>query len=133
MSQAIFVHGHVRSDESARKENFGRNTTPSSETCCHRSFMVQKVLAVVAVGLANFGHVYVGLGGAYEPMVRVTEGNPAVVIGAAAVRDGAAECQVHFRTEVALAVGARRFVVASDLAVAAKGDLVAEPCIVRRG
>src|SRR6266850_6385339 len=25
MSQAIFVHGHVWSDESARKENFGRN------------------------------------------------------------------------------------------------------------
>src|SRR6266850_4954935 len=85
MSQAIFVHGHVRSDESARKENFGRNTTPSSETCCHGSFMVQKVLTVVAVGLADFGHVYVGLGRAYEPMVRVTEGNPAVVIGAAAV------------------------------------------------
>ena len=66
-------------------------------------------------------------------MVRVTEGDPAVIVGAAAVRDGTAECQVHFRTEVALAVGARRFVVASDLAVAAKGDLVAEPCIVRRG
>src|SRR6266850_7817862 len=25
MSQVIFVHGHVWSDESARKENFGRN------------------------------------------------------------------------------------------------------------
>src|SRR6267142_7295275 len=133
MSQAIFVHGHVWSDESAKKENFGCNTTPSSETCCHRSFMVQKVLAIVTVGLADFGHVYVGLGGAYEPMVRVTEGNPAVVVGAAAVRDGAAECRVCFRTEVALAVGAHRFVVASDLAVVAKGGFVVEPCIIRRG
>src|SRR6267142_4766961 len=133
MSQAIFVHGHVWSDESAKKENFGCNTTPSSETCCHRSFMVQKVIAVVAVGLANFGHVYVGLGGTYEPMVCVTEGNPATVVGAAAVRDGTAECQVRFCTEVAFTVWARRFVVAPDLAVTAKGGFIAGPCIVRRG
>jgi len=66
-------------------------------------------------------------------MIHVTEGDPAVIVGAAVVREGAAECQVRFHTEVALAIGACRFVVASDLAVAAKGGFVAEPCIVRRG
>src|SRR6266850_2841167 len=79
------------------KKNFGRNTTPPSETCCHRSFMVKEVLAVVAIGLSNLGHVYVGLSGAYKPMVCVTKGDPTMVIGAAAVRDGTAKCQVHFR------------------------------------
>src|SRR6267142_1239344 len=133
MSQVIFVHGHVRFDESARKENFGRNTTPSSEACFHGSFMVQKVFAVVAVGLADFGHIYVGLGGAYKPMVRVTEGDPAAVVGAAAVRDGATECRVRFRTKVAFAVGARRFVMALGLAVVAKGGFIVDPCIVRWG
>ena len=53
--------------------------------------MVKEVLAVVAVGLSDFSHVYVGLGGAYKPMVCVTKGDPAVVVGAAAVRDGTAE------------------------------------------
>ena len=95
--------------------------------------MVKEVLTVVAVGLSDFSHVYVGLGRAYKPMVRVTEGNPAVIVSAAAVRDGAAECRVRFHTEVALAVGARRFIVASDLAVVAEGVFVADPCIVRRG
>ena len=66
-------------------------------------------------------------------MVHVTEGDPAVIVGTAAVRDGATKCQVRFCTEVALTVGAHRFVVASGLAVAAKGDFVTEPCIVRRG
>ena len=66
-------------------------------------------------------------------MVRVTEGDPTVIVGAAAVRDGAAECQVRFRTEVALAVGACRFIMASDLAVVAKGSFVADSCIVRWG
>src|SRR6267142_64198 len=74
------------------KENFGCNTTPSSETCCHRSFMVKKVLAIVTVGLADFGHVYVGLGWAYKPVVGVTEGDPAAIVSAAVMRDGAAEC-----------------------------------------
>src|SRR6267142_7103647 len=89
------------------KENFGCNTTPSSETCCHGSFIVEEVLTVVTVGLPNFGHVYVGLGRAYKPMVCVTKGDPAAVISAAAVRDGTAECQMCSCTEVALAVWAR--------------------------
>src|SRR6267142_4419501 len=114
------------------KENFGRNTTPSSETCCHGSFMVKEVLAVVTIGLANFGHVYVGLGWTYKPMVGVTEGDPAAVVGAATVRDGTAEHRVRFHTEVALAVGARRFVVPPDLTVVTERDFVADPCIVRR-
>jgi len=95
--------------------------------------MVKEVLAVVAIGLSNLGHVYVGLSGAYKPMVCVTKGDPTMVIGAAAVRDGTAKCQVHFRTEVALAIGTRRFVVAPDLAVPTEGDFVADACIVRRG
>ena len=66
--------------------------------------MVQKVIAVVAVGLANFGHIYVGLGGTYKPMVRVTERDPAMVVGATAMRDGTSECRVRFCTEVAFAV-----------------------------
>ena len=63
----------------------------------------------------------------------MTEGDPATVVGAAAVRDGATKCQVRFSTEVAFAVGARRFVMASDLAVVAKRGFIADPCIVRRG
>ena len=121
------------SDESVRKENFGRNTTPPSETCCHRSFIIKEVFAIVTIGLANLGHIYVNLGWAYKSMVRVTEGDPASVIGTAAVRDGTAEHQVRFRTEVALAVGAHRFVVPMDLTVATEGDLVVDPRIVRRG
>jgi len=66
-------------------------------------------------------------------MVRVTEGNPAVVVSAAAVRDGASECRVHFHTEIALAVRAHHFVMASDLAVVAKRGFVADPYIVRQG
>src|SRR6267142_7117758 len=127
MSLAIFVHGHVSLMSQQEKKNFSCNTTPPSETCCHGSFNVKKVLAVVAVGLSDFSHVYIGLGRACKPMVHMTKGDPAVVVGAAAVRDGAAKCQVCFCTEVALAVGARRFVVASDLAVATEGGFVAEP------
>jgi len=115
------------------KENFGCNTTPSSETCCHGSFIVEEVLTVVTVGLPNFGHVYVGLGRAYKPMVCVTKGDPAAVISAAAVRDGTAESRVHFCTEVALVVRACRFVVPPDLAVLTEGDFVVDPCIVRWG
>jgi len=44
-------------------------------------------------------------------MVCVTKGDPAAAVGAAVVRDGAAKCQVHFHTEVALAVQAHRFVM----------------------
>jgi len=115
------------------KKNFSCNTTPPSETCCHGSFNVKKVLAVVAVGLSDFSHVYIGLGRACKPMVHMTKGDPAVVIGAAAVRDGAAKCQVCFCAEVAFDVGTHRFIVPPDLAIAAEGDLVVEPCIVRWG
>jgi len=115
------------------KEKFGHNTTPPSETCCHRSFMVKKVLTVVTVGLPNFSHVYVGLGGAYKPMVCVTKGDPTMVVSAAAVRDGTAKHRVRFRTEVALAIGACCFIVAPDLAVPTEGDFVADACIVRQG
>ena len=66
--------------------------------------MVQKVIAVVAVGLTDFGHIYVSLGGTCKSMVHVTERDPATVVGAAAVRDGTAECRMCFRTEVAFAV-----------------------------
>jgi len=53
-----------------KKKNFGHNTTSSSETCCHRSFMVEKVVAVVTVGLPDFSHVYVvDLSWAHKPMV----------------------------------------------------------------
>jgi len=93
--------------------------------------MVKKVLAVVAVGLSDFSHIYVSLGGAYKPMVCVTKGDPAAVVGAAAVRDGTTKCQVHFHTEVAFVVGAHRFIVPPDLAVATERNLVADPCIVR--
>jgi len=61
----------------------------------------------------------------------VTKGDPTVVISAAAVQGWTAEGQVHFCTEVAFAVGARRFIVPSDLAVVAKGDLVVGLYIIR--
>src|SRR6266850_2086334 len=41
MSQVIFVHGHVRSDESARKENFGHNTL----RCCLRHVITVLLLS----------------------------------------------------------------------------------------
>ena len=66
-------------------------------------------------------------------MVCVTEGDPTVVVSAAAVGKGAAECQVRFCTEVTLGVQAHRFVVPSDLAVVTEGYFVMEPCIVRQG
>jgi len=66
-------------------------------------------------------------------MVCVTKGDPAAVVGAAAVRDGTAEHRVRFHTEVALAVGACHFVVAPDLAVMAEGNFVVDACIIRRG
>ena len=95
--------------------------------------MVKKVLAVVTVSLPDLSHVYVGLGWAYKPVVGVAEGNPASVIGAAAVRDGTAKCRVCFCAEVALVVGAHHFIVPPDLAVATEGDFVADPCIIRQG
>ena len=75
-----------------KKKNFGHNTTPSSETCCHGSFIVKQIIAVVAVGLPNFSHIYVaGLGWAYQPMVRVAEGDPTMVVSTAAMGGGAAK------------------------------------------
>src|SRR6266850_5361624 len=112
MSQAIFVHGHVWSDESARKKNFGRNTTPSSETCCHRSFSIEQVITVVAVSLPYFGHVYVaGLGRACPSMIRMAEGDPAMVISTAAMGGRAGESQMRFHTEVALSDQTGCFIV----------------------
>jgi len=95
--------------------------------------MVKEVLTIVTVGLSDFGHVYVGLGRAYKPMVGVTKGDPAVVISAAAMRDWAAEHRVCFRAEVALVIGARCFVVPPNLAVATEWDFVTCPCVVRQG
>jgi len=95
--------------------------------------MVKEVLAVVTIGLSDFSHVYVDLGGAYKPMVCVAKGDPTAVVSAAAVRDGTAKRQVRFHIEVALAVGACHFVVAPDLTVVAEGDLVTESCIIRQG
>jgi len=66
-------------------------------------------------------------------MVCVTKGDPTVVIGAAAVRDRTVEGQVHFHAKVAFMVRACRFIVAPDLAVAAEGDFLMSPCIIRRG
>ena len=66
-------------------------------------------------------------------MVCVTEGDPTVVVSAASVRSGASEGRVRFCAEVTFMVGARRFVMSSDLAVVAKGDLVVDSCIIRWG
>jgi len=61
----------------------------------------------------------------------VTEGNPTVVIGAAA-RGRAGEGQMCFCTEVALRDWACHFVVSADLTDPTEGDLVTDPIIVRQ-